>query len=476
MGQQAGVSLPIAIGGPKRDPVLTEAQNLSGSLRRVHGFIANPDVLERECAPHFDRAGLDAHGEIRRVELRRLLFTLARELGSQQLSWQAIEAAAVAGTLDPDVPVVKRDEFLRCCLKTTHLVAKELQDRLDTLDAQLRLRAEQEREMRQRAEEAAREEDLRQRLAAAEAAEAAAQAAVAATAARPGRGGGPGRCGGPASRWDAVDAAASRQRYDGSDGSDSGSKYGSEEADDDDAAAQLPASHAQHHPAAGGSPDPRFAPAVASPDAEPYDPHDRVSPRQGPSGGSQPRRGPCHGPFPVPRGRPESDERAEVPPSAYSPAVQAAAAAPVPTLFTPAGGTTDEGRPVDGMVVYVLSNEGSFDPRRLSVGGGLLDIEEEQDEEGALSSFAGRFLGAPTPECSTYDLSQLDAAVSGMELEQSPAMSLLPGFAAASIEALDRTLVLTFESGEAICIWFSSGEDCEFAKEAILVEAGLECE
>jgi len=60
------------------------------------------------------------------VELRRLLWTFSHALGSTELTWEAIEASAVIGTLEPHVPVVTLDEFFRCVLKTVHLVVAEL--------------------------------------------------------------------------------------------------------------------------------------------------------------------------------------------------------------------------------------------------------------------------------------------------------------------------------------------------------------
>jgi len=140
-------------------------------LQHVDSVIANPEVLERECDFHFQRAGLDAHGEMRRIELRRLLWTMAHQLGSEQLTWEAIEASAVVGTLDPAVPVVTRPEFYRCALKTVHLVAAELRRRVFEAEALL----QREREEVLAAKEAA---------AAAAAAEAAAAAAAAENARR----------------------------------------------------------------------------------------------------------------------------------------------------------------------------------------------------------------------------------------------------------------------------------------------------
>eukprot|EP00929_Paragymnodinium_shiwhaense_P049338 TRINITY_DN24894_c0_g1_i2.p1 TRINITY_DN24894_c0_g1~~TRINITY_DN24894_c0_g1_i2.p1 ORF type:complete len:680 (+),score=184.00 TRINITY_DN24894_c0_g1_i2:161-2200(+) len=107
-------------------PQESQQKNANAYLQRAEGLLANPDLLREECVYQFERAGLDAHGEMRRVELRRLLFTFARSLGSRKLTWEAIEAAAVVGTVEPEVAVVNQDEFFRCVFKTVHLVISEL--------------------------------------------------------------------------------------------------------------------------------------------------------------------------------------------------------------------------------------------------------------------------------------------------------------------------------------------------------------
>lgn len=167
MGQQAAGAAASSTQG---QAVGSEKQRLARCLQHVDSVIANPEVLERECDFHFQRAGLDAHGEMRRVELRRLLWTTANQLGSEQLTWEAIEASAVVGTLEPGVPVVTRPELYRCMLKTVHLVAAELRRRV--LEAEELLQ-------RQREEALA----AKQAAAAEAAAEAAATAAAAAAAA-----------------------------------------------------------------------------------------------------------------------------------------------------------------------------------------------------------------------------------------------------------------------------------------------------
>mmetsp|Transcript_18906 Transcript_18906/g.59432 ORF Transcript_18906/g.59432 Transcript_18906/m.59432 type:complete len:360 (-) Transcript_18906:15-1094(-) len=138
MGQQAGALLtPCVVRGKTSS---SSRDGLVANLKRVEALLAQPEKLESECDFHFRRAGLDAHGTLRRLELRRLLWTFAHGLGSEELTWEAIEAAAVAGTLEPHVPVVTGAEFYRCVLKTVHLVAAELQRKVAEADARQRAR------------------------------------------------------------------------------------------------------------------------------------------------------------------------------------------------------------------------------------------------------------------------------------------------------------------------------------------------
>jgi len=124
MGQQASSALGPCVVRSKQG----QADHVC--LKRVEALLNDPEKLEQECDFHFRRTGLDAHGDLRRVELRRLLWTFAHSLGSKELTWEAIEAAAVVGTVEPHVPVVTKDEFFRCVLKTVHLVAAELRRRV----------------------------------------------------------------------------------------------------------------------------------------------------------------------------------------------------------------------------------------------------------------------------------------------------------------------------------------------------------
>eukprot|EP00438_Fugacium_kawagutii_P015625 Skav213746 [mRNA] locus=scaffold258:7419:8549:+ [translate_table: standard] len=131
MGQAAGTCVGRAKGnnGPQ------DAQQLTAALQKAEKLLLDTETLERECDAHFHRSGLDAHGTMRRVELRRLLWTFAHSLGSTELTWEAIEAFAVTGTLEAHVPIVTREEFFRCVTKTVHLVAGELRRKLQELES-----------------------------------------------------------------------------------------------------------------------------------------------------------------------------------------------------------------------------------------------------------------------------------------------------------------------------------------------------
>ncbi|CAE7221660.1 unnamed protein product [Symbiodinium sp. CCMP2592] len=137
MGQQAAKSLAPCVVRGKASDAEGDQQQLSMCLQRVERLLSDTETLERECDAHFRRAGLDAHGAMRRIELRRLLWTFAHSLGSTELTWEAIEAFAVTGTLEASVPVVTKDEFYRCVTKTVHLVAAELRRKLQEVEAKL---------------------------------------------------------------------------------------------------------------------------------------------------------------------------------------------------------------------------------------------------------------------------------------------------------------------------------------------------
>lgn len=122
----------------KGDNGSQDPQQLAVSLAKVEKLLLDTETLQRECDAHFRRAGLDAHGTMRRVELRRLLWTFAHSLGSTELTWEVIEAFAVTGTLEANVPVVTKEEFFRCVTKTVHLVASELRRKLQEVENKLR--------------------------------------------------------------------------------------------------------------------------------------------------------------------------------------------------------------------------------------------------------------------------------------------------------------------------------------------------
>lgn len=136
MGQQAAKALAPCVSRQKLDPQAERVQ-LLWNLKRVEDLLADPETLKQECECHFRRAGSNAHGEMGRIELRRLLYTFAHSLGSTELTWEAIEANAVIGTLDSQTPVVTREEFYRCVTKTVHLVAAELGRNLQEVEDRL---------------------------------------------------------------------------------------------------------------------------------------------------------------------------------------------------------------------------------------------------------------------------------------------------------------------------------------------------
>jgi len=129
-------------------------------------------------------------------------------------------------------------------------------------------------------------------------------------------------------------------------------------------------------------------------------------------------------------------------------------------LFLPApGGSPDDTALVNGMTAMVLSNEGSFDPQRLFVGNGILELSDPtqpaSDTRHVLRE--GR---------STFDLTLLDYACSGSEITQLPIAQLVPAYAMRS-NSLDRMLVLVFMGDEALCLWFTTIQDCELFVSAL---------
>ncbi|CAJ1341347.1 unnamed protein product [Effrenium voratum] len=141
MGQQAASFAPCVA----RQKESQNPKQLAEYLQRVERLLLDTETLQRECDAHFKRVGLDAHGTMRRVELRRLLWTFAHSLGSSELTWEAIEAFAVTGTLEANMPVVTREEFFRCVTKTVHLVAAELRRKLQQVNNKLLPRRPPER-------------------------------------------------------------------------------------------------------------------------------------------------------------------------------------------------------------------------------------------------------------------------------------------------------------------------------------------
>jgi len=336
-----------AFGWHSRKPSVSveERNKLVFCLQRADALLAGPAALEHECDSQFTRAGPDANDELRRVELRRLLHTFSRSLGAQDLTWETIEASAIVGTLDPEVPVVTRPEFFRCALKTVHLVAAEVRARLEKLEEQLRLQAEAERR----------------------------------------------HTSGAGGRQDQPRSGSSSSRA---------SSSCSERADSE----QLSGSRSPAPPEASAAP----VPAVAARDIGLDD-----------------------------------------------------------TLFEPAGGVAESVALVDGMTAMALNVEGSFDAQRLYVGHGTLVLSNP--DEAAAPSWRKRFFCGDGR--SAFDLTLLEDAATGPSAWASPVAAMLPGFAVRGKESLDRVLLLGFVGGEALCLWFSTKEDCARCFAAVRSEA-----
>lgn len=351
MGQRASLTSCV-VRGKEREG---DGQGLVANLRRAEALIAAPEKLEHECDFHFGRAGLDANGDLRRVELRRLLWTFAHGLGSTELTWEAIEATAVVGTIEPHVPVVTRSEFFRCVLKTVHLVAAELHRKVE--------------------EEAARRLLLEEHMMASSMA---------------------GSRSGSTNPWAAL---------------------------------------AERHGRSGASSSSSRSPSLASAssgttNADHEDEEEVEAQTEAPSKG---------------KGKGKRAEGARPRPE------------PVTTpLFLPApGGSQHEVAPVNGMTAMVLSNEGTFDPQRLFVGGGMMELNDPaQPAAGGNSAF---------------DLALLEYAATGDEISSLPVAPLLPAFAVRG-KALDRMLVLGFAGDDALCLWFATLEDCELCRNVLASE------
>jgi len=362
MGQQASSFLTPCVARGKHD---LDGDTLR-CLKRAEALLAEPEKLERECDFHFRRTGLDAHGDLRRVELRRLLWTIAHSLGSTELTWEAIEAAAVVGTLEPHVPVVTRAEFFRCVLKTVHLVAAELR----------------------------RKAELQQ---------SGGQPAVPAVPAKAA----------PSVPRSANPWAALAERHGGA------------------AAAAMSSSSRSTSPtcSSGISEVPSSGKGKDKGKGKGKGKGAGKSKREEPSAG-----GLAEEPFTLP-------------------------------LFLPApGGSPDEAATINGMTAKILSNEGTLDPQRLFVGRGMLELSDLE----AKACMTQRLLCADGR--TAFDLTLLEAALSGKDILRSPVAQLLPS-AALEGEALNCVLVLSFSGDEVLCLWFATTEDCELCHNAVMAEA-----
>mmetsp|Transcript_98373 Transcript_98373/g.195027 ORF Transcript_98373/g.195027 Transcript_98373/m.195027 type:complete len:368 (+) Transcript_98373:141-1244(+) len=359
MGQQVSPGTCVSRGklsGPGAN------ESLTMQLKRAEALMALPERLETECDFQFQRAGLDAHGELRRVELRRLLWTFAHGLGSTELTWQAIEDAAVAGTIEPHVPVVNRAEFFRCVLKTVHLVAAELRGRI-----------EEEKEASLRQKELLGSADS-------------------------------------SSPWSAL-------------------------------------AHQHTHAARAASS------SCSSRSASPASVSSRQSEASFEDGEVVPQS----------TGKEEHAYTVGSPGEEQSAAATSTFAQPPPEtpLFLPApGGSSDDAALINGMTAMVLSNEGTFDPQSLFIGSGILELSD-------VTQPASETRHILREGHSTFDLTLLDSACCGSEITQLPIAQLIPAYAMRS-NSLDRMLVLGFAGDEALCLWFTTVQDCELCVSALM--------
>eukprot|EP00931_Biecheleriopsis_adriatica_P101207 TRINITY_DN76398_c0_g1_i1.p1 TRINITY_DN76398_c0_g1~~TRINITY_DN76398_c0_g1_i1.p1 ORF type:complete len:411 (+),score=82.71 TRINITY_DN76398_c0_g1_i1:60-1235(+) len=377
MGQQAATSVGACVTRNKFDPE-GDRQQLIASLQRVEKLLLDPETLARECDAHFRRAGLDAHGAMRRVELRRLLYTFSHSLGSTKLTWESIEAAAVIGTLDAEIPVVTQEEFFRCVTKTVHLVAAELRQKLQEVDMSLRpppRRPPQRQELQP-------------------------------PSSLPSR---------PPHPW----AALAEQKGNGL-ASPASSYCSSRE--------------------------------VSEEEAEEIDARPMMQPQQAPVIF---RPSPCEA---VAMATDPEESRSQFKANFFTPAPDGAD--PEEVVAATAS--------INGILVLVLSNEGTFDPHRLYVSHGIMVLCPPDEQ--SPPNFEHQLQGVAEGR-TAFDLSALETAIRGAAITQTPAADLIPGFATKSRECIDRMLVLGYDEGQALCLWFQEMEHCNHCAGAILAEA-----
>lgn len=390
-------------------------------LRRAEALILDPEKLQRECEYHFNRAGLDAHGDMRRVELRRLLWTFARSLGSVELTWEGLEATAVIGTLEPHVPVVTHDEFFRCVLKTVHLVVAELRRKMAEADAQRRL--QQEQLQRQQEEEAA--------------SRARPKNPWAALAEKHG--------GRRAISASSCSSSCSSAMSGSGSAAQSSSSRGASTPRGSEAAAPRPRRGGRGAAAEAGRLGGELPPGARTRVEVPFP---KASSAGGPINGKGRGKGRGGKAAPSPATPPSPPQEAPIAHEALLP--------------------LDDVAVVHGMTALLLSNDGNFEPQHLSVAQGSLMLCDPDEAEPTL---AQRLMGSDRRDA--FDLSLLESADTGEDVLRTPLAALLPGSALESGEALDRMLVLGFEGGEALCLWLNSVEDCQRCLRAVTAEAGL---
>lgn len=405
MGQQAAKALAPCVSRQKLDPQ-AERDQLQSNLKRVEDLLADPATLKQECDCHFRRAGSNAHGEMRRVELRRLLYTFAHSLGSTELTWEAIEANAVIGTLDSQTPVVTREEFFRCVTKTVHLVAAELRRNLQEVEARLS-------RPRPKALLAA-SPPQRPPL------PVACEQRLPLPKEDHGRGGQEEPCEGrkPVSPWAAL---AQMQNKEGAfpEASSYTSSEGEEQVFEDDEEAAQPQSLFRPSPFIGDrdrSQETEVEAAAVVPSGgrgAVFRPSLEKAPAAAPSGG--------YGAVFRPSPKKEEDDQEE------------------------------------GLIALVLSSEGSFDAHRFAVGTGMLSLSR-LGKEGEIDA------------STAYDLSLLELAVAGEAVLDTPAALLVPSFARTP-ESIQRLLVLGFDGGAVLCMWFQALEGSARCLAQVLAEA-----
>mmetsp|Transcript_167726 Transcript_167726/g.538657 ORF Transcript_167726/g.538657 Transcript_167726/m.538657 type:complete len:485 (-) Transcript_167726:286-1740(-) len=462
MGQQTSASFTPFTAWKKKE---TEAdlEQLAFRLRQTEAMLADPDKLARDCDFHFGRAGLDARGELRRVELRRLLWTFAHSLGSSDLTWEAIEASAVIGTVEPHVPSVTQDQFFRCTLKTVHLVAAELRDKHREMEGRIRLQyARQHGDLRSAGPWVGQKQGSPPSPSASSRGSSVSRGSSASSRGSRGspHGAGPEREAQPPTMAFPSKGKGRGKISQMGAGLGKGAPAAPYDFEVADAGPMvLLRGEAAEPSMLSRSPDestePRPAPA--------FDPPSAASPSPSPTGAPrEPRLAPVFAP---------------PPPSAAAAAAPPEWRAPAPNIFAPAGGAYDEAQEFGDSLACIgagcahallLNSEGGLDPQEMLIENGILVLTEPLEEEPSLTQ---RLWGSDR-RSSSFDLSLVESALSGEALLRSPAAAMLPDLSEpGEASAFDRMLVLIFPGGEALCLLFSDAKVCADFAQAAIAEA-----